>query len=277
MNADTAAAFDRARPPYSEDAVEWMTGGRDRMLLELAAGTGGLTEVLVRSGNRVIATDPQPELLARLRERVVPYAVGVSSAETIPAPSRSIDVVICGDTIHRFDYARAMPEIARVLKPGGFLAMANTRRDTGIPWVRKLGALFGEEPDHPLFSATRMSVFFGSVEERDFRSWQKLNREGVVDLTLSRPAVLAKSQAEQDEIVAAVLALYDDYGRGPDGLLLPYITRCYRAAVIHASEPPPSTEDDMAASFDDHDLALPDGLEPGADSDGPGTLLIDFK
>src|SRR5690348_1191371 len=134
-----ADAYDRARPSYPEAAARWLIGEGRLNVLELGAGTGQLTETLVAHGHRVIATDPSPEMLGRLRERVTPYSVGISGAEAIPAPNRSVDVVVCAQSFHWFDPSRALPEIARVLRPGGFLALVWNQRDASIPWVRRLG------------------------------------------------------------------------------------------------------------------------------------------
>jgi hypothetical protein len=85
--------------------------------------------------------------------------------------------------------------------------------------------------------------------------------------------------ADRDDLLARVGALYDDYGRGPDGMQLPYITRCYRADVKHMAPPPP------VARFEDRAAGDPDATQaigrriPQQQSppDDPGTLLIDFK
>ena len=64
-----ADAYDRARPSYPEEAVRWLTGSDSSMILELGAGTGKLTEVLNKTGNQLLATDPLPEMLATLARR----------------------------------------------------------------------------------------------------------------------------------------------------------------------------------------------------------------
>ena len=64
-----------------------------------------------------------------------------ASAEHIPLRSRSVDLVVCGQSFHWFDHDVAMAEIARVLRPGGVLALAWNTYDTGIPWVRRLKRL----------------------------------------------------------------------------------------------------------------------------------------
>ncbi len=143
-----ADAYDRARPSYPDEAVAWMTGNGRSMVLELGAGTGKLTEVLTQFGHEVLATDPLPEMLAVLGKRVDAHHV-VASAEHLPVRSRSVDVVVCGQSFHWFDHELAMAEIARVLRPGGVIALAWNTYDEGIPWVKRLKKLISPGASTP--------------------------------------------------------------------------------------------------------------------------------
>src|SRR3954471_855552 len=114
-----ADAYDRGRPSYPREAAAWLVGEEPVTVLELGAGTGKLTEVLVGLGHDVHATDPDEQMLAVLRERLPDVRTSVAPAEAVPAPDASYDVVVCAQSFHWFDHERALPEIARVLKPGG--------------------------------------------------------------------------------------------------------------------------------------------------------------
>jgi SAM-dependent methyltransferase len=230
--AGVAAAYDRARPSYPRDAAEWLTGSHPTSVLELGAGTGKLTDVLLQLGHDVLATDPLEEMLSFLRERHPTCRTAVASAEDLPVASRSADVVVSAQAFHWFDLDRALPEIARVLKPEGTLALAWNVRDDRIPWVRRLGELIDtpHQSEYPT-DALVASRLFGFVEERTFRHWQPLRRDDLRDLVLSRSNVAVMDPAAQERTLAGVNRLYDEYGRGPDGLLMPYVTRCFRAVV----------------------------------------------
>jgi SAM-dependent methyltransferase len=278
-----AEAYDRARPSYPVDAVSWLVGTGLSTVVELGAGTGKLTELLVDAGHDVIATDPLPTMLTHLRKRVPDARVAVADAEHIPVPSRSTDVVVCAQSFHWFDHRVALPEIARVLRPGGVLALVWNARDEGIPWVRKLGAIIGSpENDTDLAGPAVASEHFGLVEEREFRFWQTLRRDDLFDLVRSRSSVTLLDPAERDDLLDRVGALYDGYGRGPDGMQLPYLTRCYRTVVRH-QDPPPT---DAGVHSGVHSGAHTDGagtpelgrvpLQAGPPED-PGTLLFDFR
>jgi SAM-dependent methyltransferase len=275
-----ADAYDRARPSYPVEAARWLTGDGKLTVLELGAGTGKLTEVLVAAGHRVIATDPSPEMLARLRARAVPFAVGVSGAEAIPAPSRSVDVVVSAQAFHWFDHDRALPEIARVLRPGGVLALVWNQRDESIPWVRRLGALMGTEgQETDLVAPLRQSPLFGFIEEQTFRCWQKLDRDALLDLARSRSYVAVMDEPQRLEVLSRLMSLYDEYGRGHDGMLLPYLSRCYRAVVQHPPEAPPAAAEpnDDAAPFETTGAEEREPPEPPEPPEDPGTMLIDFR
>ena len=70
--------------------------------------------------------------------------VVAGSAEAMPLAAGSVDVVLAGQAFHWFEPDRAVPEIARVLRPGGVLALLYNSRDDGVAWVRALSDLVGE-------------------------------------------------------------------------------------------------------------------------------------
>ncbi|WP_243060165.1 class I SAM-dependent methyltransferase [Nocardioides sp. SR21] len=259
-----AAAYDRARPSYPREAADWLVGEQPVTVLELGAGTGKLTEVLVAAGHDVHATDPDEQMLERLRERLPDVRTSVSSAEAIPAPDASYDVVVVAQAFHWFDHDVALPEIARVLKPGGRLAAVWNQRDERIPWVRKLGAIIGTQES--LVSAEQLEAtpLFDPVEAETFRHWQVVDRTSIQDLVLSRSNVAVLDEDGRAAKLAEVLAFYDDYGRGMDGMQLPYRASCYRATVVAAPGVVSGQADQTSAPISDD----------GADSD---VLLIDFR
>jgi ubiquinone/menaquinone biosynthesis C-methylase UbiE len=277
-----AEVYDRARPSYPESAATWLTGPRSCTVLELGAGTGKLTEVMHRAGHDVLATDPDPRMLALLRAHA-PVRHVVAAAEHIPLRSRSVDVVVCGQSFDWFDHDRALAEIARVLRPDGVLALAWNTYDTSIPWVRRLKQLLAPHvSDDARVLPLKQTPYFGFVEEKQFRFWQTHTAASLADLTRSISRVADMGGAERERVLAEVEALYADYGRGHDGMQLPWVTRCYRAVVRHQElppEPPPPAPRQAASPAGDasepreDDPARPPGRRP----EDPGTQLIDFR
>jgi SAM-dependent methyltransferase len=258
---EVADAYDRARPSYPREAAAWLVGTQPAQLLEVGAGTGKLTEQLVALGHHVVATDPLQPMLRHLTARLPGTPVAQAAAERLPLRGRSVDAVVGAQAFHWFDLDRALPEIARVLRPGGHLALVWNLRDERIPWVRRLGALIGSQeqqndPTHALLS----SHLFGFVETTTFRFWQPLDRERLRDLVTSRSNIATMPEVERERVLRRVDDLYEEYGRGADGMLLPYLTHCYKAVVrppaLDTDEPGPRASDD------------------GGDADA---LLIDFQ
>jgi ubiquinone/menaquinone biosynthesis C-methylase UbiE len=133
-----AEVYERARPIYPDDAVRWLAGTGPHDVVDLGAGTGKLTRSLVALGHRVTAVEPSVEMLEQLRS-AVPDAVAVEgSAESIPLAEASADVVTAAQAFHWFDQLVALREIARVLRPGGRIALVWNARDDRVEWVAEL-------------------------------------------------------------------------------------------------------------------------------------------
>jgi ubiquinone/menaquinone biosynthesis C-methylase UbiE len=270
-----AQAYDRGRPSYPADAVAWLLDGDAKIVLELGAGTGKLTRQMVDQGHAVFATEKDPAMLEVLKQRVPEVSAKVAGAEEIPANDRSVDVVIAAQAFHWFDHEVAIPEMARVLKPGGHVALVWNFFDKRIPWVRKLLEVMGERM-HTSGSQEILaeSELFGEVESETFAFWQDVDRDTLVDIVASRSYIASLPEDEREAKLGAVRALYDDYGRGHDGMQLPYVVDCFRAKVIDRRDSAVEVATEVAT-------------EPGSGasqegpivSDGTDTdmLLIDFR
>ena len=227
--ADVADAYERGRPEYPGEAVRWLTGEEPRDVVDLGAGTGKLTRALVALGHRVTAIEPLPEML-ELLPATAPGAFAIlGNAEVIPLPDASADVVTSAQAFHWFDHAVALPEIARVLRRGGRLALVWNVRDDRDSSTARLSAIIGNETieDWEDFPALLESDLFGPVETVEFALEQRLDRETLLDLVLSRSYCAKLPPAEREPILAQVGQLYDD-AAGPDGFRLAYVTQCFR-------------------------------------------------
>ncbi|WP_020577101.1 class I SAM-dependent methyltransferase [Actinopolymorpha alba] len=206
-------------------------------VVELAAGTGKLTTSLVADRHRVIAVEPAASMLARL-VRHVPYALPVQAvAEKIPLVASSADAVVVAQAFHWFDTEAALAEIARVLRPGGTLGLVWNYRDESVPWVRQLSSLLAAaerieaRQAEELIETLEWSRLFEPPEYSGFRLWQKLDRDGLLHLVASRSYVAHLPPAERQEVLHHVGELYDMTARQPDGLVMPYVTTCFRTRV----------------------------------------------
>jgi SAM-dependent methyltransferase len=135
-----AEAYERGRPSWPVDAV---AGLLERFgagtVLDLAAGTGKLTRILAERADTVIAVEPVDGMREVLRERLPHVRTMSGTAEAIPLPDGCADAVFVAEAFHWFDPPAAAAEIARVLKPGGGLALLwNTPGSEELDWVAEL-------------------------------------------------------------------------------------------------------------------------------------------
>ncbi|MGE3288314.1 MAG: class I SAM-dependent methyltransferase [Pseudonocardia sp.] len=178
-----AADYARHRPGYPDEAIGWALGGRRGDVLDLGAGTGKLTESLVARGLRVTAVDPDPEMLAELHRRIPGVDAREGDAEAIPLPDRSVDAVLAGQAMHWFDPTRALPEIRRILRPGGVLAGLWNADDDEVDWVAGYHEVVWHERQMPR-GGDRPALpdwpGFGPAERREFPHSQRLTVEGLI-------------------------------------------------------------------------------------------------
>lgn len=228
--AEVADAYERGRPTYPEDAVRWLVGDEPLDVVDLGAGTGKLTRALVELGHRVTAIEPLPEMLEHIVETAPGAFAILGNAEVIPLPDGHADVVTCAQSFHWFEHAVAMPEIARVLRPGGWLALVWNSRDDRDPWMTRLSAIIGNETveERDTVEVIDASGLFEAVETARFAFEQALHRDRLLDLVLSRSYCAKLPPSDREPILAAVGALYDETA-GPDGVRVAYVTECFRA------------------------------------------------
>lgn len=140
--------YEAARPGYPAEVVDLLVEalelGPGRRVLDLAAGTGKLTRLLVPSGAEVVAVEPVAAMRATLAELVPEAEVLDGTAEAIPLPDAGVDAAVAAQAFHWFDAGAALAELARVLRPGGALALVWNVRDESADWVRRFGELLVE-------------------------------------------------------------------------------------------------------------------------------------
>lgn len=229
-----AAAYDRGRPGYPADAVEWILthaatdDGALPDVVDLGAGTGKFTAGLVGRAASVTAVEPDALMRERL-ETNLPGVVAIDgSAERIPLGDDSADVVTMAQAWHWVDVPASSTEIARILRPGGVLALVWNVRDTATSWVQDLteviGSSIAEEFDTvepPLGEALTRDAY------AEFRWSNPVDRDALVALVASRSSVIAMDETERTALwsnLDALLTTHPDLA-GRTVFDLPYVTR----------------------------------------------------
>ncbi|MEU4428210.1 class I SAM-dependent methyltransferase [Actinoplanes sp. NPDC024001] len=225
-----ADAYERGRPPYPEEALDWLLPAGEPRVLDLGAGTGKLTRQVRARGLDVVAVDPSPGMLGELRRVLPEVPAHLGTAESIPLPDHSVDVVLVAQAWHWVDAARALPEICRVLTPGGRLGLIWNLRDEREDWVRRLGAIIGSaETDR----GDRITAPFGPASSETFAWTYSVKPDELLDLVASRSRIILLPADERAAVLAQVRQLMATHPAllGKGAYELPYVTECTRASL----------------------------------------------
>lgn len=220
-----ADVYDRSRPGYPVEAVRWALPEGARRVVDLGAGTGKLTQVLLDLGLDVVAVEPSDQM----RERIPPRAeVMEGTAEALPLPDASVDAVLVGQAFHWFDVEAALQEMARVLRPGGTVGLLWNVMDDSVDWVKQVTELFGAEDlvshmdGEPPFVTDGL---FSAPTHDEFENSHSLDRDLLVDLVATRTMLTELPEEERLEVLTQVRELAPEDEPFP----LPYVTDAWRA------------------------------------------------
>jgi SAM-dependent methyltransferase len=238
--AQAADAYEHGRPGYPPAAVEHLCEalgiGPGRAVLDLAAGTGKLTRLLVPTGAELAAVEPVGEMRAALARALPGVTALAGTAENIPLAADSVDAVLAGSAFHWFHGDEALAEIHRVLRPGGRLGLMWNVRDESVPWVAELTAIMephrGSAPryrSNAWKEAFRRTTAFSPLRCAEFRHVHRLEPEAVLARVASVSFVAALPERDRAAVLAGVRALlaYDPATRGREVVELPYRTDVY--------------------------------------------------
>jgi SAM-dependent methyltransferase len=226
--------YHRARPGYPVEAVRWLLGSSPLDVVDLGAGTGKLTAVLVGEGHRVVAVEPLEPMRSRLTTALPATPAREGSAEEIPLPDCCADAVVVGQAFHWFDLEPALREIARVLRPGGTLGLLWNARDESHAWMRALAEFAGQDilPQGWTRELLRLP-WIVAVERRCFEIGHPVDRDTLVALVGSWSVVASLGDPEREWMLRRVRELWDrhpDLGGARDPSLI-YRTEAYRVRL----------------------------------------------
>lgn len=230
-------------PAFPAAAFDWLspttTAGRRPRSLLLGRAAAPVAALLARGDDPLVAVDPSRAGLRSLLARSPRALPVVARPERLPFVPTSFDTVWIHQSFHSLLANAVLPELARVLVPGGHLAISYLARDDSVPWVRRLAALVQTVDPAAMTSGHGMdsvdavadSPFFEPPEVRTFRLWVPIARIDLLNMVAARFSDLAPDQLSP--LMVRVGDLYESSARVPEPLLLPYRVTCWRARVDH--------------------------------------------
>lgn len=230
-----ADTYEAARPDYPFEAVAWMLENLApgaRRVADVGAGTGKLTRVLAEAPDaEVVAIDPDPAMLAKLRATVPGVPTFVGTAEHLPLPDASLDALVLGQAWHWVDPVAGSAEVGRVIRPGGTLGLIWNSRDNRVDWVRRLTEIMHASAAEELLDGEgpTVAVPFGALESQRWEWVRPMMRAQLHRMADSRSHLIMASDEVRREIHAGMDELFDELGVGAEGTIdLPYVTRAFR-------------------------------------------------
>ena len=245
-----ADTYERTRPGYAPEAIRWLAEhcglGAGRTVVDVGAGTGKLTRLLVETGARVTAVEP----VAAMREKLASAVPGAELldgvAENLPLTERCADVLTVAQAFHWFD-EEAVREFARVLRPGGWVVIIWNVRDLDDPlqaalheinvrhrpegraderWGKIIDSRPAGEGRDQAPHGIAESADFKDLEEQRFHHIHRLQRDDLVPRTASISFVAAAPETTRERILGEVRDLAEDL---PIQIELPFTTTVYVA------------------------------------------------
>ncbi len=191
-----ADSYERGRPGYPEQAIRYLIralkAGPNSTIVDLGAGTGKFSRLLLPTGARIIAVEP----VEGMRHKLKTYSPGIEvlagMAEAIPLPSATAHSIVCAQAFHWFKGNLALPEIHRVLKPHGRLGLIWNVKDESTRWVEQLTKIINQyEGETPRYKsggwkqAFNDSRLFSIFQHKQFIFVQKGTVETILDRVAS--------------------------------------------------------------------------------------------
>lgn len=204
--------YDRYRPGFPEAAAGEIVPARIGSVLDLGAGTGKFTELLIERAERVVAVEPAVAMLDVLRAKLPNVDAIVGGAESIPLTDASMDAVTVAQAFHWFDRDAACAEIARVLVPGGTLGLLWNHSDPSCSWDRachRVAHPAVAEQDATTESAAEELPGFTFDHQAEIAWSEHITRGAYIARWLKVSSFLAADESTRDGMVTQIEEILD--------------------------------------------------------------------
>ena len=236
-----ADSYRRYRPRTPAAALDWIVPPGTERALDLAAGTGALTEVLVTRVPSVTAVEPDPGMREVLAVAVPQADVREGTGEAIPLDDSSVDLACVASAWHWLDPQLAVPELARVLRDGGRLVVLGNVIDRRVPWIAALRDAARRSAGRPRAHRDQVTLPddapFGPSERHELTWTQEMSVDDVVGLLGTYSDVIVATPEERARVLDAARAVLDakPTTRGRERLEVPVRTWLWRAQRLPRS------------------------------------------
>ncbi|MGA3158314.1 MAG: methyltransferase domain-containing protein [Steroidobacteraceae bacterium] len=235
-----AQRYARSRPDYPEALLAWLADPLGVVpgatALDLGAGTGKFTRLLVRAGATVIAIEPVAQMREQLAATLAGVATLAATAQAMPLANASIDAVVCAQAFHWFANPASLAEIHRVLQPGGRLGLIWNVRDESVDWVHEITRLITpHEGDLPRYhnGAWRRAFGDGLFSEPELSIYPYVHAGDPEAVIIERFAsvsfIAAMNEADKNRMLDQLRTLVTNHPalRGRSRVEFPYQTHAY--------------------------------------------------
>ncbi len=228
--------YEKGRPDYPVEAVEAISITYRMRVADLGCGTGKFTRLLLDTAAYIVGIEPLPAMLTTFAALLPEIPVVSGTAEAMPLHDATFDVVTCASAFHWFDHARAIPELHRVLAPGGRLAIIWNRRDALTGWAHDFWQITEEHRgDTPGYRSAAWrdaldgSPLFGPITEHSFRHVQRTDLEGLIARVASISFIETLPANTREDVLARARRFVETHPETKDARTfeLPYRTALY--------------------------------------------------
>lgn len=233
-----AESYDRYRPAPPAEAADWMLPAQADRVVDVCTGTGSFSRVLAGRARQVVSVDLDPRMLAVLRSRSPGADAVCASGEVLPFLSGVFDAVLVSSGWHWLEPGRAVPEMARVTRPGGVLGVVWSGPDRRVPWVGELLGTRHTPADERARRRRELSIPpgapFGEPERRVIDWSLPRTPSELVGLAGTYSVVITSGGEGRESVRRRAVELTEAHPvlRGRRRIELPMRTLCWRAVRL---------------------------------------------
>ena len=237
--SDRVDNYVKYRPTYPPALLNFLRERaqltKDTPIADIGAGTGILTELLLKEGYTVYGVEPNAKMRAAAESQLKDFPRFTSvngTGEATGLPDQSVSLITVAQAFHWMDPVAARKEFDRILLPNGHIAILWNLRTLDSPFDKgyeALKATYGKDY-HEIRKAhePELTAFFApaTMEVHYFRHTQQLDLQGLIGQVLSSSYMPQQKQPKHDELMAALHALFEQYQQGGE-VTITYDTKLY--------------------------------------------------